>query len=114
VQGVLIIEVPLELAEKVRRLGNIPLAWCFTPCKVEGVPDSPDTDKEMLGIRIERTLKRRVELAAAKRGLSVTDLVRELLVKETAKVTLTAKDDEEIAKKVREAEKARDRKKRAR
>lgn len=93
-----------ETAEKIRRLDKKTIAWCFTPCLVPSVPDSPDPDKTILGIRIERSLKRRVEIAAQKAGVTVTEFVRSILVDATSRVTLTSDEYQKIAQQVRKAE----------
>lgn len=96
--------LPIETCEKIRVTMRKSVARCFTPCIAPRVPDSPDPDKEILGIRIERTLKRRIQIAAKSANKTVTEFVREILVKETAHVTLTSKDYAKIAEKVRKAE----------
>jgi antitoxin component of RelBE/YafQ-DinJ toxin-antitoxin module len=100
----LLLTLDRETAEKIFRLDKKTIAWCLTPCLVRRVPDSPDPDKTILGIRIERTLKRRIEVAAQKAGLTVTDFVRSILVEATAKVTLSSDEYRKIAEQVRKAE----------
>jgi uncharacterized protein (DUF1778 family) len=96
--------LPIETAEKIRKLDQKSVAWCLTPCFSFAVPDAPDPDKEILGIRIERTLKKRIEAAAKQRGQTITEFCRDILVAATSNISLSAKDYEDIAKKVREAE----------
>lgn len=98
------IEVPHEIAKKIIIFCKKNIDGCFTPINDAPVPDSPDPDKQMLGIRIDRTLLKRVKRLAAKEGLTVSDLVRRILIESTLNITLTAEDYENITKKTREAE----------
>lgn len=103
---VLVWTFDLETAEKIRRVCKKNVVRCFTPCLGSAVPDSPDIDKTVLGIRLERTLKRRVQRAARQSTppKTASDFVREILIRETSHVTLTSKDYEKIAEEVRRAE----------
>lgn len=104
----LLFVLPREIVKKIHRLPHKIIARCLTP-DIDGIvlmPDSPDPDKEFLGIRLERTLKRRVKRAAAEKKLSMTDWVRMILIEKTSHVTLTSFDYEEIARETRAAEEA--------
>lgn len=68
------------------------------------MPDCPDPDKTVLGIRLERSLKRRIESAAKIAGCTITDYVRTCLIAATANVVLTSADYEQIAIDTRKAE----------
>lgn len=100
----ILIEVPRELSKKIIKESKKNVAWCLTPVIDSHVPDSPDPDKTILGIRLERALARRIKRMAEAENITMTDLVRRILIEATINVKLTSKDYEEIASEVRKAE----------
>lgn len=62
-------------------------------------------DREPLSLQVPRTLKVRLMRAAQRRGISVSELVTEILASKTANLPITAKDYEAIRIATEKAEK---------
>jgi hypothetical protein len=64
-------------------------------------------DKEPLALQVPRTIKTRLTRESQRRGISVSELVVEILVAKTANWPISSKDYEAIRKATEEAEKTR-------
>lgn len=64
-------------------------------------PSQPSPHKQILGARISRELYHKFETLAARKGLKMTDLLVEVLERETREVILTPEQYEKIAEEIR-------------
>lgn len=64
-------------------------------------PSQPAAHKQAIGARIERELYHKVETLAASRNVGITDLLIEILERETRDVLLTPEQYEQIAQEIR-------------
>ena len=67
------------------------------------MPNMPDPDKHLVGIRMPRTLYKRLQKLAKQRKITIKDLILEILNRETINTILTPEDYEQIAKETRQA-----------
>lgn len=68
------------------------------------MPNKPSIHKVVLSIRVQRTLKRRLQKVAIEKKMSLTEYVEWLLWRETQGVVLNGRDYEDIAKETSKAE----------
>lgn len=71
------------------------------------MPNSPDVNRTILGLRIDRTLKLQLERKARELGITVSALCNRILIEETADVELTPEDYRQIAEDIEKAKKRR-------
>lgn len=64
-------------------------------------PSQPKAEKQIIGARIERELYHKVMTLASERKLKMTDLIIEVLERETRDVVLTPEQYEQIAEEIR-------------
>ncbi len=67
------------------------------------MPNMPDPDKHLVGIRMPRTLHKRLQKLAQERKITVKNLIIEILIRETINTVLTPEDYEQIAEETRKA-----------
>lgn len=67
------------------------------------MPNMPTPDKHLIGIRIPRTLYKRLQKLAQQRKTTLKDLILEILNRETINTILTPEDYEQITKETRRA-----------
>ena len=72
------------------------------------MPNAPDVHKTQLVLRLERTLKRRMEREASAAGLTVTDLVNRILRERLSHVRLSSEDLCDISDRIKQALARRD------
>lgn len=68
------------------------------------MPNMPDPDKTHLGVRIPRELHMKLKKLAATHKLKVTDIVLQILNRETSIISLTSQDYEIIRRETKKAE----------
>lgn len=67
------------------------------------MPNMPDPDKHLVGIRMPRTLHKRLQKLAQQRKTTIKAVILEILIRETLETILTAEDYEQIAEETRKA-----------
>lgn len=67
------------------------------------MPNMPDPDKHLVGIRMPRTLHKRLQKIAQQRKITLKDFILEILIRETINTILTPEDYEQIAEETRKA-----------
>lgn len=90
----LLVSILKHIQTKKTLTGDSHLWSTFQPI---AMPNQPSKEKKSLGIRIPRTLDRRVQKDAESRGMTVVEFVEWTLFKATQDIELTASDYEQIA-----------------
>ena len=67
------------------------------------MPNMPDPDKHLVGIRMPRTLHKRLQKLAQQRKTTLKEIILEILIRETINTILTPEDYEQIAEETRKA-----------
>lgn len=67
------------------------------------MPNMPDPDKHLVGIRMPRTLHKRLQKRAQQQKITLKDYILGILIKETINTVLTPEDYEQIAEETRKA-----------
>lgn len=67
------------------------------------MPNMPDPDKHLVGIRMPRTLHKRLQKLAQQRKATLKEIILEILIRETINTILTPEDYEQIAEETRKA-----------
>lgn len=94
-----------EVKAKYEKIGKIPLHSLGGVLVTYNMPSQHAADKASIGAWIPRTLKRRLEIKAESRSMSITEFVEWVLFKETNDVELKSTDYEDIAQATLRAEK---------
>ena len=80
------------------------LTRCNAPFSIRlDVPNQPSADRTQLCVRLPRTLKKRLEKLANKRGLTLTELIETLIQQQVANVELSPDEYREIANDIERA-----------
>lgn len=72
------------------------------------MPAQPSLKKQMISVRLDRELYRKVNKLAKLHGLTMADVLVAMIEDATKNIELSAKDYEEIAKEIRKAQQLRD------
>jgi predicted DNA-binding protein len=94
-----------EILAKLKRQQTLKkrLTRCNAPFSICAVPNQPATDRTQLCVRLPRTLKKRLEKLANKRGLTLTELIETLIQQQVANVELSPDEYREIANDIERA-----------
>ena len=64
------------------------------------MPDSPDINKTLIVVRVERGLKKQFQKAAEKQHTTITAVLQEMAMRELSDIELTPEDYREIANEI--------------